>query len=169
MAMAFSINHCELLGNLSRDPELRMTNSGKSVLTLNLVTNHSFKGQDGNYIDTPTFHRVIVWGKIGEWLSKNLHKRDKVYVDGRISTSEYIDKSGEKQRSREIIAENVIPMSMQQLKNIENSSRNIGQETTLDAKTVVSTTQQGNEEKNAGVEANVGKNNEVVNPDYIPF
>lgn len=107
----FSINRAILLGNLSRDPELRETKTGKSVLTLNLVTNHSIKNADGTYKDLPTFHRVIVWGNISKWLSKNLAKGSKVYVDGRISTSEYTDKEGKVQRSREIIAENVIPMT----------------------------------------------------------
>jgi len=112
--MAFSINRAILLGNLTRDPELRQTNSGKSVATLNLATNHSVKNQDGSYTDIPTFHRIVVWGKIADFIHKSCRKGTKVYVDGRIHTSEYEDKSGQKQRSREIIADNVIPMSEKQ-------------------------------------------------------
>lgn len=108
--MSFSINRATLLGNLSRDPEVRMTKSDKPIMTLNMVTNHSVKNQDGSYKDIPTFHKVIVFGNIVGWLSKNLQKGHKVYVEGRIHTNEYTDKEGKVQRSREIIAENCIPM-----------------------------------------------------------
>jgi len=154
--MAFSINRATLLGNLSRDPELRMTKTGKGVLTLNMVTNHSYKGQDGNYIDTPTFHKVIVWGKITDWLSKNLHKGDKVYVDGRISTSEYKDKDDKVQRSREIIAENIVPMTSKQVQNTEVSPTKQGQEATPATETV----------PEEGKDTTM---TETVNPSDIPF
>lgn len=111
----FYINRACLLGNLTKDAELRYTQSGNAVLTINMATNHSVKNQDGSYKDIPTFHRVIIWGKMAEYLSKNLSKGTKIYVEGRITTREYEDKNGQKQRSREIIAENAIPMTGKRL------------------------------------------------------
>lgn len=163
--MSFSINRVTLLGNLSRDPELRQTKTGKSVLTLNLVTNYSMKQQDGTYKDFPTFHKVIVWGKIAEWLSKNLQKGNKVYVDGRINTSEYTDKEGKVQRSREIIAENCIPMQGEakkptvapKLPTIEEVTEGMPTNPQTVTGNDLSSEQQKDEEK------------EAINPEDIPF
>lgn len=160
--MAFSINKAILLGNVTRDPELRTTKSGHFILVINLATNHSVKQGDGSYTDVATFHRVIVFGKITEWLSKNIFKGTKVYVDGRISTREYEDKNGQKQRSREIIAENVVPMSNQQVKNMQNSRSTSGQEATSTSKTDTYTVKEEQPPEN-------GENQENINPDDIPF
>lgn len=148
--MAFSINKAILLGNLTRDPELRHTPSNKAVATLNMATNHSVKNQDGSYVDVPTFHRIIVWGKMAEFVANNCRKGTKIYVDGRITTREYEDKQGQKQRSREIIADNVIPMS-------ESQARRAVQTDTVDGGYA--------EEPNAVENSHV----EDVNPDDIPF
>lgn len=145
--MAFSINHCVLLGNLTKDPELRYTKSGKPVATLNMATNHSVKNEDGSYQDVPTFHRIIVWGKMAEFIARDARKGTKVYVDGRITTREYEDKDGNKQRSREILADNVIPMSQAQARQVV-------------------------EEREATVDDFPDKDqpmNQDVNPDDIPF
>lgn len=163
--MSFSINRATLLGNLSRDPELRHTQSGKSVLTINLVTNHSIKNDDGTYKDIPTFHRVIIWGKIAEWLSKNLKKGSKCFAEGRIHTNEYTDKEGKVQRSREIIADNVIPMTTQQAAEAIKNDAVVTKEATIDDIP-------DNEATQANKEAEGAKNqqmNENVNPSDIPF
>ncbi len=160
--MSFSINKAILLGNVTRDPEFKYTKSGHPIMTINLATNHSVKQGDGSYTDVPTFHRVIVFGKIGEWLSKNVFRGTKLYVDGRISTREYEDKNGQKQRSREIVAENVIPMTSQQIKNIESSRSNSGQEHASTEKDVPTDVNPDQSPEN-------GKNDESINPDDIPF
>lgn len=108
--MSFSINKAYLLGNVTKDPELRYTPSGQPVLTFNMATNRSIKKND-QWEDVPTFHRIVVWGKIAEWLSNHLFKGYKVAVEGRIESREYTKKDGTKDRMREIIAENCIPMT----------------------------------------------------------
>lgn len=108
--MAFSINHIVLLGNVTREVELKASKAGKPILKFSLATNHSQKNADGTYTDIPTFHNVVVFGKIADWLSKNIHKGSKVYVDGRLTNTEYTDKTGVVKRWVEVFANNCIPM-----------------------------------------------------------
>lgn len=110
--MAFSINKATLVGNVTKDPEIKYTQSGKAVCSIDIATNRSVKKNDG-YVDVPTFHRAIVWEKLAEFIAKTLVKGDKVYVDGRIDHREYENKQGQKVRVTEIIAESVIPMKKQ--------------------------------------------------------
>lgn len=107
----FSVNKAILVGNLTRDPELRYSQAGHGILTLNMATNHSVKQLDNTYKDYATFHRVVVFGKVTEWLNKSMRKGMRVYVEGRISTREFMNKEGQQQRYQEIVAENVIPMN----------------------------------------------------------
>jgi len=111
--MAFSINRVTLVGNVSQEPELRYTPSGKAVASFNMATNYSKKTETG-FEDVPTFHKIIVWGKMAEFISQNLHKGQKVYVDGRIDNRSYIKKDGTKGYTSEIVSENVIPVVTKQ-------------------------------------------------------
>jgi single-strand DNA-binding protein len=109
--MAFSINHVTLVGNLTKDPELKYTPSGTPVCQFSVATNRSVKQEDGTYKDFPTFHRVLVWQKMAEFVSSKIQKGNKVYVDGRIENRTYEKKDGTIGYTSEIVAQNVIPMS----------------------------------------------------------
>lgn len=109
--MAFSINRCEILGNVSQDPQLRYSAGGSAVCNFSVATNHSIKQQDGSYKDIPTFHNVVVFGKMAEFIAKDVKKGYKIYVEGRISVNSWDDKNtGEKKYRTEIIANECIPM-----------------------------------------------------------
>lgn len=108
--MAFSINQVYLVGNISSDVELRYTPNGNPVCNFSLATNRSVKNQNDEWQDVPTFHKIVVWGKIGEWLAQNVSKGNKVIVTGRIDNSSYEDKEGNKRYKSEIVAQDVIPM-----------------------------------------------------------
>ena len=107
--MSFSINRVTLVGNLARDVELRYTQSGTAVAQTTIVTNESRKKGDG-WEDIPTFHRLVIWGKTAEWVSKMGVKGMKFYVDGRITNSSY-EKDGVTHYKSEITVLNAIPMS----------------------------------------------------------
>lgn len=107
--MAFSINQVFLVGNLSSDPELRYTPGGNAVCNFSMATNRSIK-QNEEWQDVPTFHKIVLWGKLGEWLAQNAHKGDKVTVTGRIDNRSYEDKDGTKKYISEIVADNIITM-----------------------------------------------------------
>lgn len=108
--MSFSINRITLLGNVTKDPELKMSKAGKPILKFSLATNHSVKKDDNTYEDIPTFHNVVVFGTQAEWLSKNVFKGTKIYVDGRLTITDYTDKDGVQKRWVEVFSNNVIPM-----------------------------------------------------------
>lgn len=109
--MAFSINHITLLGNVSKDPEpVRFTKGGTAILNFSMATNRSVKDGDG-YKNIGTFHRVVLYGKVAEYIYKNIQKGTKVYVDGRLENRSWEKQDGSKAYITEIVAENVIPMS----------------------------------------------------------
>lgn len=108
--MAFSINKAQLVGNVTKDPELKYTPGGNAVLTMNVATNRSIKKND-QWEDIATFHRVVVWGRTAEYIAKTVTKGQKVYIDGRIDNRSY-EKDGQRYYISEVVAENVIPMSI---------------------------------------------------------
>ena len=107
--MSFSINKIYLAGNTTNDPELKYTPNGNPVLNFSMATNRGSKGKDGVYKNIPTFHRIIVWGKIAEYLARNLKKGDQVVVEGRQDNRSYEDKDGNKKYISEVIADSCIP------------------------------------------------------------
>ena len=101
-----SLNKVLLIGNLTRDPEIRQTPSGQSVCRLGLATNRRFKSQSGEMREETTFVDVTVWGVRGDALARYLHKGDPVYIEGRLTLEEWQDKqSGEKRRKLSVTAE----------------------------------------------------------------
>lgn len=106
--MAFSINQVYLVGNVASEVELRYTPNGTAVLNFSVATNRSVK-QGDNWEDVPTFHRIVVWSKLAEYLAQNISKGSKVVITGRIENSSY-EKDGQKFYKSEIVAQDVIPM-----------------------------------------------------------
>ncbi len=106
--MAASINRVILVGNLTKDPELRHTSGGTAVCTLRLAVNSRRKDETGQWIDKPNYFDVKVWGNQGENCSQYLSKGRPVAVDGRLEWSEWdaTDGSGKRQKV-EVIAESV--------------------------------------------------------------
>lgn len=105
--MADGLNRVYLMGNLGADPELRMTPGGQPVLKLRMATTESYLDKNNTRQERTEWHRVTVWGKRGEGLSKILSKGDRIMVEGRIQTSSY-EKDGEKRYSTEVVANNVL-------------------------------------------------------------
>ena len=102
--MADGMNKAILIGNLGKDPELNFTKSNQAVLKLNLATNDSFLNKAGERQERTEWHRVVVWGKRAEGLSKILSKGSQIGVEGRIQTREYQDKDGHRRWTTEIVA-----------------------------------------------------------------
>ncbi len=107
----FSLNRAEVIGNLTRDPEVRSLPSGQSVTSFAVATNRRWKDKDGNTKEDTQYHEVSVWGRLGELASQMLSKGKKVYVEGRLSTSSWDGNDGVKRQKTEIVAENFIPLS----------------------------------------------------------
>lgn len=89
-------NHVTLMGNLTRDPELKHTNGGTAYLRFTLAVGYSKKQQDGSYKDETDFPTCIAWGKRAEAIAKYLAKGSGLLVDGKLRTGSYEDKNGTK-------------------------------------------------------------------------
>ncbi len=105
---ATNINRVVLTGNLTRDPELRSTQSGMSVCSLRIASNTRRKNQaTGEWEDKPNFFDVTVWGAQGENCSRFLSKGRPVAIDGRLEWREWEAQDGNKRQSVEIVADAV--------------------------------------------------------------
>ena len=103
-----SLNKVTLIGNLTRDPELRYTPSGTAVCTFGLATNRSWTTQTGETKEETEFHRIVAWNKLGELCSQLLAKGRKVYVEGRLATRTWQAQDGTQRTSTEIVIEDMI-------------------------------------------------------------
>jgi len=102
------VNKAILIGNLGRDPELRYTQNGQAVTNFTLATSESWTDKaSGEKVERTEWHRIVVWGKMGEHCAQYLTKGRSVYVEGRIQTREWEDKEGQKRRTTEINAQSV--------------------------------------------------------------
>jgi single-strand DNA-binding protein len=84
--MARSLNRAQLIGNLTRDPELRYTPSGTAVCSFSIATNRNWTTDTGEKKEEVEFHRIVAWNKLAELCSQFLTKGRKVFVEGRITT-----------------------------------------------------------------------------------
>lgn len=101
--MATGVNMVILVGNLGRDPELRYTPSGQPVASFSLATTESW-AKDGAKQERTEWHRIVVWGKLGELCTEHLAKGRQVYLQGKIQSRKYQDKDGQERTVSEIIA-----------------------------------------------------------------
>ncbi len=99
-------NKVMLMGNLTRDPEVRYTPSGTAVSDLGLAVNRSFKGQDGQQREETCFVRVTVWARQAENCAQYLKKGSPVFVEGRLKYDEW-EKEGQKQSRLSVVGERV--------------------------------------------------------------
>lgn len=107
--MPRSLNKVMLIGNLTRDPELRYTPQGVPVCDLGIATNRSWKNQETNEWQEETeFHNVSVWRNQAERVAEQLSKGKKVYVEGRLQTRSWETPEGEKRYKTGIVADDVI-------------------------------------------------------------
>lgn len=103
-----ALNKALLIGNMTRDPELRSTSSGQSVATFGLATNRVWKDNStGERKEAVEFHNIVMWGRLAEIAGQYLRKGSKIFIEGRLQTRNWQDQSGNKRYSTEIIAENM--------------------------------------------------------------
>lgn len=105
----FDINTVSISGNLTRDPELRHTGSGTAVASLRIAANNRRK-QGESWIDEPMFFDITVWSGMGEWVTKNVKKGDKLVISGRLMWREFDDKDGNKRQAVSITADSIVPV-----------------------------------------------------------
>lgn len=108
----YSLNRATVIGNITRDPELRNTPNGQAVTSFSVATNRRWKNQATNEFQEATeYHDVVAWGKAAEFIANFLKKGNKIYVDGRLQTRSWETPDGQKQRRTEIVLENFVPLT----------------------------------------------------------
>jgi len=105
--MAANINRVVLVGNLTRDPELKSLPSGTSVCSLRIAVNSRRRDESGTWVDKPNYFSVSVFGNQAESCSQYLSKGRPVAIDGRLDWREWQAQDGSKRESVEIVAESV--------------------------------------------------------------
>lgn len=105
--MAFSLNRSQIIGNLTRDPEVRSA-GGQKVATFGVATSFGWTDQTGQKKEKTEFHNVVAWRKLAEICELYLKKGGKVYIEGRMQTRDWEGEDGIKRYKTEIVADNMI-------------------------------------------------------------
>ena len=100
-----NLNKVFLIGNLTRDPELRSLPSGQAVANFGLATNRTWKGKDGSQQKQAEFHNIVMFGRLAEIAKQYLAKGSMIMVEGRIQTRSWQGQDGQKKQRTEIVAE----------------------------------------------------------------
>ena len=107
--MAKSVNKVILIGNLGKDPEVKYTPSGTAVAKFTLATNERYKDKDGQWQDRTEWHNIVAWQRTAEIAGEYLKKGRSVYVEGRLQTHSWDDKtSGQKKYMTEIVVSDLV-------------------------------------------------------------
>lgn len=153
-----------LLGNLTRDPEVKYTPSGAAVCTFGLATNRTWTTAEGQTKEDTQFHRITAWNKLAELCGKLLTKGKKVYLEGRLAYHSYTAKDGQQKSVTEIIMDDFIVFSSAkqageaETEHVEHSP----EAHEVDAPS-------SPQEAPAEVKETSSSKSEVINPDDIPF
>jgi single-strand DNA-binding protein len=174
--MARSLNRVQLLGNLTRDPELRYTPTGSAVCTFGLATNRSWITDAGEKREEVDFHKIVAWNKLGEICSQFLAKGRKVYVEGRLSTRNWTAQDGQQKTTTEIIIDDMILLDNKgnaAPQSEEHAASNaVDGEKEVEAASNAVDNKKSDATSNVAVEKKVEKvknPDEEVMPDDIPF
>ena len=97
-----------LIGNLTRDPELRYTPQGTAVITFSIATNRQWKTESGETKDSAEFHRIVAWDKLAEICGKMLKKGMRAYVEGRLQTRTWQGQDGAQKSTTEIVISDML-------------------------------------------------------------
>jgi single-strand DNA-binding protein len=167
-----SLNKVQLIGNLTRDPELRYTPNGAAVCTIGLATNRTWTTDAGEKKEEVEFHRVIAWNKLAELCSQLLAKGRKIFIEGRLRTNTWTAQDGTQRSATEIVMEDMILLdSKRPIPAGEAGAQ--APVSTGEAPAAESATQPQAEESSPatpkGKKGTKDEAQEDVNPDDIPF
>lgn len=174
-----SLNKVQLIGNLTRDPELRYTPTGAAVCTIGLATNRYWTTESGEKKEETEFHRAVAWNKLAELCSQLLTKGRKVYVEGRLRTNSWTAQDGTQKTTTEVVIDDMILLDSRRPPGVGEPAHEAGeggagaaesgavepQAAGVGSVTSVAQPQTGKKKTDKTEE----KASEDVNPDDIPF
>ncbi len=167
----YSLNRAEIIGNVTRDIESRVTPNGQAVASFSVATNRRWKDKEGNSQEATEFHNVVAWGKLAELMAQYVHKGAKIYIQGRLQTRQWEGQDGGKRNRTEIVMEDFVfltPKSASSKSSAPSSSEPITKAAPVEI-------EKAPEESKAKKEEQKTKKNEVenkeeeINLDDIPF
>ena len=167
---ARSLNKVLLIGNLTRDPELRYTPSGSAVCTIGLATNRQWTTESGEKKEEVEFHRVVAWNKLAELCSQLLVKGRKIYVEGRLRTNTWQGQDGAQRSTTEVVIEDMILLdSKRPVTEEAHESHEVGDTVKTTAQPLVTGSLPKMQPKKTEKPKEETTGEENVNPDDIPF
>jgi single-strand DNA-binding protein len=110
--MSRTLNKVMLIGNVGKDPELKYTPSGIPVTSFRLATSETWKDRDNNIQEHTDWHTIVAWRGLAEVIQKLVKKGSRVYIEGRIQTRTFDDKSGSHRHVVEVLAENMLMLDI---------------------------------------------------------
>ncbi len=162
-----SLNKVTLIGNLTKDPELKYIQQGNAVCTFGLATNRSWLPSEGSERREETeYHRLVAWGKLAELCSQLLSKGRKVYIEGRLQTRSWETPEGQQRNITEIVVEDMILLDNKRPAPTENTTTfaSTTEEVVIAKKPEVEEKKAPTEDKPVQQEMN-----DKINIDDIPF
>ena len=127
-----SLNKVMLIGNLTRDPDLKYTPSGTAVCNLGLATNRSWATKTGEQQEKVSFHRLVAWGKLAEICSQFLFKGKQIYVEGRLETRQWQEEDGHQRQTTEVVISEMIMLGSSR-RSSDEANENIKENKTKSA------------------------------------
>lgn len=167
--MARSLNRVQLIGNLTRDPELRYTPNGNAVCTFGLATNRSWTTDAGDKREETDFHRIVAWNKLAELCSQFLVKGRKVYVEGRLSTRSWTGQDGQQKSTTEIVIEDMILLDSKGGGQHSGGSEGPSEPKEEHQPAAAGSKKHASSKEEAKDEASAGNDADEVMPEDIPF
>jgi single-strand DNA-binding protein len=181
-----SLNKVQLIGNLTRDPELRYTPTGAAVCTIGLATNRYWTTESGEKKEETEFHRVVAWNKLAELCSQLLTKGRKVYVEGRLRTNSWTAQDGTQKTTTEVVIDDMILLDSRRPPGMGEPTHEAGEGgatesgggepkvgagsvTTVAQPAVSLPAQAGKKKSTKTEEGSESSQKEEINPDDIPF
>ncbi len=158
-----SLNKVMLIGNLTRDPEIRYTTGGATVVSFGLATNKSWKNPEGEIQESTEFHNIVAWSKMAEICQQLLAKGMKVYIEGSLNTRSWEDESGTTKYKTEVRVDEMILLD-------SKGKPGAGIDDTQEAGEKEESTQEKKEEKTEDSKGDDkgGKDEDVLDDD-LPF
>ena len=120
--MSRTLNKVMLIGNVGKDPELKYTPSGIPVTSFRLATSETWKDRDGRVQEHTDWHTIVAWRGLAEVINKLVNKGSRVYIEGRIQTRTFDDKSGNRRHVVEVLADNMLLLDTKRTKDDDDFS-----------------------------------------------
>ena len=166
-----SVNRVILIGNLTRDPELKYTPQGTPVCSFGVATNRNWATTTGEIKEDVQFHRIVAWQKLAELCGKILTKGRKVYLEGRLTYRSFVGKDGVQRTMTEIILDDFVVFDDRRKAEdtISPSASPSGPMTDSVEKTAIDSLEEKAKEDKKDKVDNIDAGSEKIDPDDIPF